>query len=138
MARRSVAGARILITGASQGIGLALAELAARRGAKVLAAARSAELLADLHKRLCSEGHALETVAADITSAADRQRLVEAALARFGGLDVLINNAAVGATGHFVESGSDRLRRIMEVNFFGLTETTRLFLPLLRQGHRPA
>src|SRR6266581_3183898 len=98
MARRSVAGARILITGASQGIGLALAELAARRGAKVLAAARSAPLLADLKNRITSEGHALETVAADITSAADRQRLVEAALARFGGLDVLINNAAVGAT----------------------------------------
>jgi short-subunit dehydrogenase len=138
MARRSVAGSRILITGASQGIGLALAELAARRGAKVLAAARSAELLADLKKRLNVEGHLLEIVTADLTSAADRERLVEAALKHFEGLDVLVNNAAVGATGHFVESGPDRLRTIMEVNFFGLTETTRVFLPLLRKGNRPA
>jgi short-subunit dehydrogenase len=138
MVRRSVAGSRILITGASQGIGLALAELAARRGAKVLAAARSADLLADLKKRVDSEGHTLEIVTADVTSAADRERLVEAVLKHFDGLDVLINNAAVGATGHFVESEPERLRRIMEVNFFGLTETTRVFLPLLRKGNRAA
>jgi short-subunit dehydrogenase len=138
MARRTIAGSRILITGASQGIGLALAELAARHGARVLAAARSAETLNDLKKRISSEGHTLEVLAADVTSAADRRRLVDAALTHFGGLDVLINNAAVGATGHFIESGPDRLRRIMEVNFFGLTETTRLFLPLLRKGNRPA
>src|SRR5260221_8440012 len=128
MARRSVAGSRILITGASQGIGLALAELAARWGAKVLAAARSAEALADLKKRIDAEEHTLETVAADVTNAADRQRLVDAAVQHFGGLDVLINNAGIGATGHFVESEPDRLRQIMEVNFFGLTETTRIFL----------
>src|SRR4029077_9237913 len=56
----------------------------------------------------------------------------------FGGLDVLINNAGIGATGHFAEVAPERLRTIMEVNFFGLTETTRALLPLLRQGQRPA
>src|SRR5262245_58435442 len=133
MARREIAGSRILVTGASQGIGLALAELAARRGAKVLAAARSIEPLAELKKRVESDRHTLEFVAADVTSAADRQKLVDAAQAYFGGLDVLVNNAGIGATGHFVEAEADRLRKIMEVNFFGLTETTRVFLPLLRQ-----
>src|SRR5205814_3317187 len=49
-----------------------------------------------------------------------------------------INNAGIGATGHFAEVAPERLRKIMEVNFFGLTETTRAFLPLLRQGNRPA
>jgi len=138
MARREIAGSRILITGASQGIGLALAELAARRGAKVLAAARSVEPLAELQKRVSSNGHTLEFVAADVTSSADRQKLVNAALQHFGGLDVLVNNAGIGATGHFVEAEPDRLRKIMEVNFFGVTETTRIFLPLLRQGNKPA
>jgi short-subunit dehydrogenase len=138
MARRDIATSRILITGASQGIGLALAELAARRGAKVLAAARSGEALAELGSRVKGEGHTLETVAADVTSAADRQKLVDAAVRHFGGLDVLVNNAGIGATGHFVEAEPDRLRKIMEVNFFGLTETTRVFLPLLRQGNKPA
>ena len=53
--------------------------------------------------------------------------MVEAAIQHFGGLDVLVNNAGIGATGHFAEAAPERLRYIMEVNFFGLTETTRVF-----------
>jgi len=138
MARRHIEGLRVLITGASQGIGKALAETAARRGARVLAAARSGPLLQELADRLRAEGHSIATVAADVSNPDDRHRMVESAMRQFGGLDILINNAGIGATGHFVEVGSERLRRIMEVNFFGLTETTRAFLPLLRQGNRPA
>lgn len=136
--RRSIAGSRILITGASQGIGRSLAEAAAARGARVLAAARSDRLLAELAEQIHRRGQTLETVHADITTPEDRQRLVEAALRAFGGLDILVNNAGIGATGHFVEVSPDRLRKIMEVNFFGLTETTRVALPLLKQGNRPA
>jgi short-subunit dehydrogenase len=136
--RRQLAGSRILITGASQGIGRALAEAAAAQGAKVLAAARSEPLLGELAEQVRARGGTLETVVADVTTPADRQRLVDAAVRHFGGLDILVNNAGIGATGHFVECSPDRLRRIMEVNFFGLTETTRVCLPLLRQGNRPA
>jgi short-subunit dehydrogenase len=136
--RRSIAGSRLLITGASQGIGRALALEAARRGAKVLAAARSDELLRDLAGEVRAAGGTLETIHADVTSADDRQRMVAAAVQSFGGLDVLVNNAGIGATGHFAECSPDRLRKIMEVNFFGLTETTRAFLPLLRRGTKPA
>jgi short-subunit dehydrogenase len=135
--RRQIAGSRILITGASQGIGRALAEAAALRGARVLAAARSEPLLGELATRVRGRG-TLEVVAADVTAAEDRRRMADAAVRHFGGLDVLVNNAGVGATGHFVECGPERLRRIMEVNFFGTTETTRALLPLLRQGNRPA
>jgi short-subunit dehydrogenase len=136
--RRQIAGSRILITGASQGIGKALAEAAARRGGKVLAAARSLELLQDVQKQLQAAGATLEIIQADITHADDRQRMVQAACDRFGGLDILINNAGIGATGHFVEAAPDRLRQIFEVNFFGLTEITRACLPLLKHGQRPA
>lgn len=136
--RRKIAGLRILITGASQGIGRALALAAVGRGAKVLAAARSAPLLEELSRESRPAGGALETVQADVTSADDRRRMVEAAMRHFGGLDVLVNNAGIGATGHFAEAAPERLRDIMEVNFFGLTETTRVFLPLLRQGVTPA
>ena len=135
--RRKLEGLRILITGASQGIGRALAVAAARRGAKVLAAARSASLLEGLTREARPINGALETVQADVTSADDRRRMVEAAMRHFGGLDVLVNNAGIGATGHFADVSPERLRAIMEVNFFGLTETTRVFLPLLRQGKRP-
>jgi short-subunit dehydrogenase len=136
--RRSISGSRILITGASQGIGLALAELAARRGAKVLAAARSADLLNDLINRVRATGGTIEPVVADVTNPTDRQKMVEAAERAFGGLDVLVNNAGIGATGHFADSGSERLRQIFEVNVFGLTETTRACLPLLLRGNKPA
>lgn len=134
---RRIEGSRLLITGASQGIGKALAEEAARRGAKVLAAARSVELLEELQQSVRAAGHTLEIVKADVTSPEDRQRMVQAAQDLFGGLDILVNNAGIGATGHFVEASPDRLRSIFEVNFFGLTETIRVFLPMLKQGNRP-
>jgi short-subunit dehydrogenase len=138
MSRRVIAGSRLLITGASQGIGRALAEAAAKRGAQVLAVARSAQLLEELAAKVCPQGGVLETLTADITSPEDRRRMVEAAENCFGGLDILVNNAGIGATGHFAEVSSERLQRIMEVNFFGTTETTRAFLPLLRRGRQPA
>jgi short-subunit dehydrogenase len=136
--KRQLVGLRILITGASQGIGRSLAECAARQGALVLAAARSDDLLGELAERVRQLGGVLETVHADITRSEDRRRMVEAAERHFGGLDVLINNAGIGATGHFAEVGPERLRAIMEVNFFALAETTRLCLPLLRRGRTPA
>jgi short-subunit dehydrogenase len=135
--RRRIDNARMVVTGASQGIGKALAEEAVRRGARVLAVARSRELLEELKGSLAGERGRIEVVPADITSPQDRQKLLAAA-DELGGLDVLINNAGIGATGHLVEASPERLRRIMEVNFFGLTETTRLLLPRLRQGERPA
>lgn len=136
--RRQIQGLRILITGASQGIGRALALEAARRGARVLAAARTPDLLDELAREARGAGHPLETVVADVTSAADRAAMVEAARSRLGGLDVLINNAGIGATGHFADSTGERMRKIFEVNFFGTTETTRVCLPLLREGKTPA
>ncbi len=85
-----------------------------------------------------ARGGSLVTLRGDITDADDRRRMVEASTRHFGGIDILVNNAGIGATGHFADAGPDRLRKIMEVNFFGLTETTRAFLPLLRQGNKPA
>jgi short-subunit dehydrogenase len=136
--RRHIAGSRLLITGASQGIGKALADLAARRGARVIATARSLELLEELSATVRGRGDQLEIIQADVTNADDRQRMVEAAIASYGGLDILVNNAGIGATGMFADAAPERLRKIMEVNFFGLTETTRLFIPLLRMGNFPA
>jgi short-subunit dehydrogenase len=138
MCRRELRGLRVLITGASQGIGHALAEAAAAQGARVLASARSGALLAQLAASVRSAGGVIETVEADVTDAEGRRRMVEAAEQQFGGLDVLVNNAGIGATGHFADAAPERLRKIMEVNFFGLTETTRICLPLLKRGKTPA
>ncbi|MCS6850084.1 MAG: SDR family oxidoreductase [Gemmataceae bacterium] len=128
----------MLITGASQGIGRALALLAVRQGAMVLAAARSGDLLRQLAAEARGGPGTLEIVEADVTVPEDRHKMAAAMVEYFGGLDVLVNNAGIGATGHFAEVSPERLRKIMEVNFFGLTETTRVCLPLLKRGDRPA
>jgi short-subunit dehydrogenase len=138
MARRAVRGLRILVTGASQGIGRAVVVEAAKRGAKVLAAARSESLLVELAKEVRAANGIIETVHADVTKPEDRQAMVDAAVRHFGGLDVLVNNAGIGATGHFMDSDPEVLRQIFETNFFGLTETTRVCLPLLKLGVTPA
>jgi short-subunit dehydrogenase len=136
--RRELAGLRVLVTGASQGIGRAIAELAARRGMRVLAVARKLDLLNELAQSVRKDGHTLEVVQADVATQDGRDAMVRAAREKFGGLDVLINNAGIGATGHFADSSPDALRQIMETNFFGTVETTRAFLPLLKQGQTPA
>jgi short-subunit dehydrogenase len=138
MPYRKLEGLRVLVTGASQGIGRALCVAATRRGCKVIAAARSQPLLDELAAEVRAGGGTIETVAADVTSPADRQAMADAATRHFGGLDVLVNNAGIGATGHFVETSPETLRQIFETNFFGLTETTRIFLPMLKQGRQPA
>jgi short-subunit dehydrogenase len=138
MARRQLSGLRVLVTGASQGIGRALAVSAAKRGCKVIASARSAELLDELVKEVRSTGRTIEAVVSDITNPTDRQKLLAAANNHFGGLDILINNAGIGATGHFMDSKPETLRQIFETNFFALCEVTRLFIPVLKRGTTPA
>lgn len=138
MARRNLSGLRVLVTGASQGIGRALVLEAAKRGCRVLASARSQQLLDELAAEAGKVSSGVQTVVADVTDPGGRAAMVEAATRHFGGLDVLVNNAGIGASGHFMDSDPDVLRRIFETNFFGLTETTRAFLPLLKQGTTPA
>jgi short-subunit dehydrogenase len=129
---------RVLITGASGGIGRCLAKQAALEGACVAVAARSGDKLEELARTLAGRGAEVLPVTADITSDADRRRLLDAVLDRFGGLDVLINNAGVAGWGHFATSSEALLRQIMEVNFFAPAELTRLAIPVLARGRQPA
>jgi short-subunit dehydrogenase len=73
----------------------------------------------------------------DITDAELRRHLLAAAQDRFGGLDLLINNAGMGVFGLFVEADPERLRRTMEVNFFAPVELIRAAIPMLKQGKDP-
>src|SRR5260370_1136074 len=133
-----IVGSRMLVAGASQGIGQALAEESARRGAQVLAVARNETLLQEFAARTKARNLSLHVLAGDVTNPQDRQRMAEFVQSRFGGLDVLVNNAGIGTTGHFAEVSPERLRKIMEVNFFSMTELIRVFLPMLKKGHQPA
>jgi short-subunit dehydrogenase len=138
MARRDLHGKRIIITGASSGIGAGLTIEAAKRGALVLATARNADRLQTIVAQAKAEGGRVETITGELTDSGDRQRIIQAVEQKFGGLDLLINNAGIGATGHFQYAGPERLRQIMEVNFFAVCELTRLAIPLLKNGNDPA
>lgn len=135
--KRSLQGLRAVVTGASQGIGRALAIEGVRRGITVVAQARSVELLKLLEAEVAGMNlpGTLRTVAGDVTSETDRQNLATFCLKELGGLDILVNNAGIGATGHFIDGNQDQLRKIFEVNVFGLAETTRTLLPLLKLGN---
>jgi len=137
MPKREISGSRAIVTGASSGIGRALAVALARQGASVVVTARREDRLDELRKEIESAGGAVATLSGDVTDPAIRQRLIDTACERFGGLDILVNNAGVGAMGRFEEADADRLRCVMEVNFFAPVELTRLALPLLAQGTQP-
>jgi short-subunit dehydrogenase len=136
--RRDLNGRRAILTGAGGGIGAALAAELVRAGARLALAARSAERLTALAARLRSVGGDVLVVPTDITRGDERRQLVEAAVGAFGGLDLLVNNAGVGSWGHFADSTEYICRTVMEVNFFGPVELTRLALPHLAAGDRPA
>jgi short-subunit dehydrogenase len=129
---------RAVLTGASGGIGRATAAALARAGVRLALASRNADSLNEVKRSLASPVSDVAVIPADITRPADRARLVEEAVKAFGGLDLLINNAGVGSWGHFSSSSPEILRQVMEVNFFGPIELTRLAIPHLANGRQPA
>lgn len=138
MARRILNGKRLIITGASSGIGEGLTIEAARRGCEILATARNEERLRRVAEEARRQGGRVEIVVGDLNIDADRHRIIRTVEQHFGGLDLLINNAGIGSTGHFQYAGPERLRQIMETNFFAVCELTRLAIPLLKNGNDPA
>ena len=135
---RDLHGQRVLITGASSGIGRCLAEQAAAGGARVALAARTADKLQELARELTGRGANVLAVPVDVTSQTDREHLFEMVREHFGGLDVLVNNAGIASFGHFATSSEEILRKIMEVNFFAPAELIRQAVPIMVKGQRPA
>ena len=137
MAKRLLEGKRAIVTGASSGIGWHLARQLAAEGVKLCVTARRAERLEQLQNEIRQMGGVCEPMPGDITQRVTRERILELAVQQFGGLDMLINNAGIGAMGRFDEARPDRLRTIFEVNFFSMADFIRESLPLLRNGDHP-
>ena len=115
-----------LVTGASSGIGAAIARRLARAGAIVYGAARRADRLAEL------EPDGVRPLVVDLTDDASLTGAVSALLEREGRLDVLVNNAGYGAYGAIEDVPLDEARRQLEVNLFALARVTQLVLPTMR------
>lgn len=121
---------RFLVTGGSKGIGESLVRLARKIGHEVVFTGRDAKRLAAVAGE--TGAHALE---ADVASPEDNARTVEFATETLGGIDVLVNNAAVAYGAHIGEIDMKRLRAQYDVNLFGLVDLTNRVVPAMkRQG----
>lgn len=117
-----------LITGASRGIGALIAKAALAEGDAVVAAGRNIDAIV----AALGEGPALLPVRLDVTREAEAAAAAQAALERFGRIDVLVNNAGFGLLGAVEEASDAETRRLYETNVFGLLNVTRAVLPSMR------
>lgn len=123
------------VTGASSGFGRAISETVLRHGGQLAAAVRNPGAIQDLADRHADQVHVLEL---DVTNAEAVRAAVDAAVARFDRIDVVVNNAGYGHVGAVEELTDAEWRQQFEVNLFGLINVTRAALPQMREqrsGH---
>jgi clavulanate-9-aldehyde reductase len=128
----------VAVTGASSGIGEAIALACARAGASVALAARRADRLDAVLERIAQEGARGVAVPTDVSEEAQARAFVERAHAELGRLDVLVNNAGVMLLGPIENAPTEEWRRMIHANVFGVLYCTHAALPLMRargSGH---
>jgi len=119
-----------LITGSSRGLGRAFTEAALAASHSVVAGARNPDQLADLRSKF---GEKIHPVSLDVTNEARAKAAVDAAVAHFGGLDVLVNNAGYGNVSSVEDTPLDDFRAQIETNLFGVIIMTKAALPYFRE-----
>jgi dehydrogenase/reductase SDR family member 7B len=124
----------VVITGGSSGIGKALAETFGRNGSKILITGRNAEELSKAVAELKSKGITIEGYQADVSLEEDNREMAEKAVAQYGTIDVLINNAGISMRALFDEVDLAVVKKVMDVNFYGVLYATKYCLPEIKKN----
>lgn len=119
----------VIITGGSSGIGRALAYEFGRKGSKILITGRNQEELARTAAALKEKGIIAHYVSADVSLPADNKVMAEEAMKIFGRIDILINNAGISMRAIFEEVDPDVIKKVMDINFYGVVYATKFCLP---------
>ncbi len=134
MKKWTLEGKKALITGATKGIGKAIAEEFLELGADVFVIARNAHDVADMVSHWQSKGYSINGMAADVTNAEDRKHIIDALIEGGDRLDILVNNVGTNIRKQLVDYSVEEYRSVFEVNLFSVVEMCRLCFPLLLRG----
>ena len=126
-----------IVTGGSSGLGRAIATALARRGAKVVIAARTADKLEAVADELRRAGGDVLAVTTDVTKAEDVERLIAKTVERYGRIDALVNNAGRSARGQAIETSPEEFADMADLNLIAVVRCTRAAMPhlLSAKGH---
>ena len=123
----------LVVTGASSGIGMTIAEMAAERGARVVLVARGEDHLRRIVDGIRARGGEASYVVADVSDQAQVERAAAQAEQIYGGVDTWVNNAGVSIYGELEQTSLEDARRLFDVNYFGVVHGSLAALPLLRK-----
>jgi len=132
--RFSLDGKTVIVTGASSGLGVAFAKGFAEAGADVVIGARRADRLTETRRLVEEAGRRCLAVATDVARVEDCQALVDVAMAEFGAVDVLINNAGVGTAVPALKEAPEEFKRVIDVNLLGTYWMAQACARVMRPG----
>ncbi len=133
-----LSGKVVVVTGASSGIGLAVAQAFAREGCRVAIGARREDRLAAVRRQFEADGTEVLTLVTDVRREADARALVKVAHERWGTVDILVNNAGYATSKPFLDTSAVEVQDLMETNYMGAVYATKAALePMMQQrsGH---
>lgn len=134
--KKPLAGQVALVTGSSSGIGAATARELARRGVRLVLAARRADLLDAEAQAIRQSGGEAIAIPTDVTDPAQIEALVARAIEAYGRIDVLVNNAGIGSIRTFARMSSEDIEQMLETNLRGVVRLTHAVLPgMLERRH---